>query len=177
MGTKGHTNHTSRRRNLHIAIQKQAKGNRVLSRHRMRRGLVQNSLALSETAPHSRISAIEVQHCDVSTRNPTPSPLVGPSTLSCLHDTKVLCGQRNGDGSRAHSMLPTEPWTLTCGVDWKNTRKAIEELKDTPYGSRDKKLQDLTTKADEGTLVPRTTYERLIWLSSPQRNVVTVIGD
>ena len=66
---------------------------------------------------------------------------------------------------------------MTCGVDWKNTRKAIEELKDTPYGSRDKKLQDLTTKADEGTLVPRTTYERLILFSSPQRNVVTVIGD
>ena len=144
----------------------------------MRRGLVQNSLALSETAPHySRIPAIEVHHCDVSTRNPTPSPLVGPGTLFCLHGTKILCGHRNGDGSRTHSMLPTEPWTLTCGVDCKNTRKAIEKLKDMSYGSRDKKLQDLTTKADEGTLVPRTTYGRLIWFSSPQRNVVTVIGD
>ena len=135
---------------------------------------------VSETVPYySGISAIEVRHRDVSTRNPIISSLVGPGTLFCLHDTKVLCGQRNGDGSvRVYAMLPTEEsWISACGIDWKNTRKAMEELKTQYYSSWDSKLQDLITKADEDTLVPRTMYMLPIGFSWPQRNGVTVIGD
>jgi len=135
---------------------------------------------ISETKPHySGVSAIEVRHRDVSTRNPTLSSLVGAGTLFCLHDGKVLCGQRNGDDSiRVYAMLPTdESWTSTCGIHWKNVRKAMDELKDQYYNGWDEKLQDLITKADEDTLVPRTMYMLPIGFSWPQRNGVTVIGD
>ena len=135
---------------------------------------------LSETKPHySGISAVEVRHREVSTCNPALSSLVGAGTLFCLHDSKLLCGQRNGDDSiRIYAMLPTnESWASTCGIYWKNTRKAMEELKDRYYGTWDEKLQDLITKADEDTLVPRTMYMLPIGVSWPQRNGVTVIGD
>ena len=135
---------------------------------------------VSETNPHySGVSAIEVRHRGVSKRNPTLSSLVGAGTLFCLHDAKVLCGQRNGDDSiRVYAMLPTdESWVSTCGIDWQNVRKAMEELKDQYYGGWDAKLQDLITKADEDTLVPRTMYMLPIGFSWPQRNGVTVIGD
>ncbi len=75
---------------------------------------------VSETMPHySGVSAIELRHRNVSIRNPSLSSLVGPGTLFCLHDGKVLCCQRNGDDSiRVYAMQPTEEsWTSTCGID------------------------------------------------------------
>jgi 2-polyprenyl-6-methoxyphenol hydroxylase-like FAD-dependent oxidoreductase len=51
------------------------------------------------------------------------------------------------------------------------------ELKDQYYGDWDEKLQDLITKADEDTLVPRTMYMLPIGFSWPHRKGVTVIGD
>ena len=135
---------------------------------------------VSETRPYySGISAIEVRHRDVSTRNPSLSSLVGAGTLFCLHDTKFLCGQRNGDDSiRVYAMVPTdESWVSTCGIRWDNVSKAMEELKERYYGGWDVKLQDLITKADEDTLVPRTMYMLPIGFSWPQRKGVTVIGD
>ena len=135
---------------------------------------------LSETKPHySGVSAIEVRHRNVSSGNPTLSSLVGAGTLFGLHDGKVLCCQRNGDDSiRVYAMQPTEEsWTSTCGIDWKDGRKAMVKLKDQYYGDWDEKLQDLITKADEDTLMPRTMYMLPIGFSWPQRNGVTVIGD
>ena len=135
---------------------------------------------ISETKPHySGITAVEVRHRKVSTNNTTLSSLVGPGLLFCLHDGKVLCGQRNGDDSiRVYAMLRTdESWASTCGIDWKDPKKAMEELKDQYYGDWDEKLQDLITKADENTLVPRTMYMLPVGFDWPQRNGVTVIGD
>ena len=53
----------------------------------------------------------------------------------------------------------------------------MAKLKDQYYGDWDEKLQDLITKADEDTLMPRTMYMLPIGFSWPQRNGVTVIGD
>jgi len=105
---------------------------------------------LSETKPHySGVSAIEVCHRNVSSGNPTLSSLIGAGTLFGLHDGKVLCCQRNGDDSiRVYAMQPTEEsWTSTCGINWKDGRKAMVKLKDQYYGDWDEKLQDLITKA------------------------------
>ena len=135
---------------------------------------------VSETVPHySGISTIKVHHCDVSTWNPTLSSIVGLGTLFCLHDSKVLCGQRNGDDSiHVYAMLPTEKsWVSTCGINWKNMMKATEELKDWHYSSWDEKLQDFITKADGDTLVLRTMYVLPIKFSWPQHNGITVISD
>lgn len=135
---------------------------------------------VSDTKPHySGISAIEVRHRDVSTRNPTLSSLVGAGTFFCLHDGKVLCGQRNGDDSiRVYAMLPSdESWVSTCGINWENTREAMEELKQQYYRGWDEQLQDLITKADDDTLIARTMYMLPIGFSWPQRKGVTVIGD
>ena len=44
------------------------------------------------------------------------------------------------------------------------------KLKDQYYGDWDKKLQDLITKADEDTVIPRTMYMLPIGFSWPQRN-------
>ena len=135
---------------------------------------------VSETKPHySGVSVVEVRHRNVSNRNPTLSSLVGAGILFCLHDSKVLCCQRNGDDSiRVYAMQPTdESWTSTCGIDWKNATKGMVELKDQYYSDWDEKLQDLITKADEDTLMPRTMYMLPIGFSWPHRKGVTVIGD
>ena len=135
---------------------------------------------VSETKPHySGVSAVEVRHRNVSTRNPTLSSLVGPGTLFSLHDSKNICGQRNGDDSiRIYAaQLTDESWVSTCGIDWTNSRKAMEELKDRYYGDWDKKLQDSIAKADEDTLLPRAMYMLPVGFSWPQRSGVTVIGD
>ena len=136
---------------------------------------------ISDTKPYySGVSTIELRHRDISNRSPVLSTLVGAGTLFALHDSKVLCCQRNGDDSiRVYAMQPTdESWLSTCGIDWKgDPKKAMVELKDRYYPDWDDKLQDLITKADEDTLMPRTLYMLPIGFSWPQRNGVTIIGD
>lgn len=135
---------------------------------------------VSKTKPHySGVSLIELRHRNVSTRNPAISSLVGSGIFFGLHDHKIICGQRNGDDSiRVYAaQLTDESWVSVCGIDWKNARRAMEELKDRYYGDWDERLQDLIVKADEDTLVPRTMYMLPIGFSWPQRKGVTVIGD
>lgn len=135
---------------------------------------------ISETKPHySGVTFVEVRHRNVSTQNATLASLVGAGTLFSCHDGNILCVQRNGDDSiRVYAIQPVhESWVSTCGIDWRNAREAMEELKNQCYGNWDGKLQDAITKADEDTLVPRTIYMLPVGFSWPQRKGVTVIGD
>lgn len=135
---------------------------------------------VTETKPHySGISCLEVRHRDVSTRNSAVADMVGQGTFFGLHDSKNLCGQRNGDDSiRVYAMMPCpEDWVTTCGIDWKDARKAKQEMAERYFSGWDEKLQRLIRDGDEDTVLPRVMYMLPPGHCWEGRAGVTLLGD